>query len=133
MGMHIDFVHGWATVDSVDSGSRIRALRKSRGLTQGKLAKLIGLDQSTVSDIERGANFGADVLHQLCEQLQTTSRYIMRGGNDHSDLYEAELVGLFRALPEADQAHLLRTLRALAAQSLADPSPPAKPPFRITR
>lgn len=110
-------------------GQRIRALRKLRGLTQVGLAKLVGLDQSTISDIERGANFGADVLQSLCEALETTSTYIMRGGRE-SDLYEAELLSLCRLLSEEELASAMRIIRALA-----DPARPddRRQKFKTTR
>lgn len=110
-------------------GSRIKALRKARGLTQVQLAKGIGVDQSTVSDIERGAGFSADTLQALCEALETSSGYIMRGGRE-ADLYDAELLALFHRLTEEDRATLLKAMRGLVLQELAE-HPTA--PFPITR
>lgn len=129
MGTHIGFTDGRRTVNSMYVGSRIRALRKARGLNQTQLAKAIGVDQSTISDIERGANFGAEVLMSLSKALGSTCRYIMKGGTE-AELFEAEVIGLFRALSEDDQAHMLRTLRALAMHAKNDPPPPPPTPKR---
>ena len=71
MGVHIDFSHEEQTLDSVNTGERIRALRKLRGLTQVQLSKRLGIDQSTLSDIERGASFSAGGLVKLADELQT--------------------------------------------------------------
>lgn len=38
-------------------GSRIKEIRKSKGWTQEELAEILGIDQRTISAIERGANF----------------------------------------------------------------------------
>lgn len=112
-------------------GDRLRGLRKLRHLTQTQLAKSVGLDQSTISDIERGASFGAEALQRFCEVLQTTSNYIMRGGRE-ADLWEAELLALFRALTPDDQAHMLRILRSLVASD--DPGPATRRlTFKTTR
>ena len=40
-------------------GKRIKEIRKRKGLTQEKLAELIGLEQNTISVIESGRNFPA--------------------------------------------------------------------------
>jgi transcriptional regulator with XRE-family HTH domain len=60
-------------------GERVRALRKARGLTQPQLAAEVGIDQSTISDIERGRGFSAETLMRLCDALGSTAEYIMRG------------------------------------------------------
>lgn len=66
-------------------GERVRQLRKAKGLTQPILAKAIGIDQSTLSDIERGARFGAETLMCLAEALGTTCEYLMRGRVQESE------------------------------------------------
>ncbi len=38
-------------------GARIQQIRKSKGLTQEKLAEAIGLDTPNLSNIERGKRF----------------------------------------------------------------------------
>ena len=42
-------------------GKRIQELRKSRGLTQSKLAELIDVEVVTISRIENGRNGGSEV------------------------------------------------------------------------
>lgn len=82
MGCPIGFAYGGATVIGMGSdgvGARIRQLRKAKGLTQPVLSKAVGIDQSTLSDIERGAGFSAEILMRLAEELDTTCEYIMRG------------------------------------------------------
>jgi transcriptional regulator with XRE-family HTH domain len=70
----------WHKVGAVDTiGGRIRTTRKALGLNQTELAKLVGLDQSTISDIENGALFGADVLMALAAALLKSPQFIMTG------------------------------------------------------
>ncbi|MBC7602773.1 MAG: helix-turn-helix domain-containing protein [Ramlibacter sp.] len=66
-------------VDMRTIGERIRALRKGKYLTQPILAKAVGIDQSTLSDIERGAGFSAETLMRLADELETSAEFIMRG------------------------------------------------------
>lgn len=60
-------------------GSRLKALRKKKGLSQVQLSALVGIDQSTISDIENGGGLSAEYMMRLCEALDTTPQYVMRG------------------------------------------------------
>lgn len=80
MGIPIGFVYRGVTFSCMGTiGERIRQLRKAHKLTQPVLAKAIGIDQSTLSDMERGAGFSAEILMRLAEELETTAEFIMRG------------------------------------------------------
>jgi transcriptional regulator with XRE-family HTH domain len=80
MGMHIGFSYRAATVHCMGSaGQRIRDLRKIKELTQPQLASAVGINQSTLSDIERGAGFSAEILMRLADELETPADFIMRG------------------------------------------------------
>ena len=60
-------------------GERIRDRRKALKLRQGDLGALVGLDQSTISDIERGQGFGAEVLMRLSKALRVEPQFVMTG------------------------------------------------------
>ncbi len=60
-------------------GARIRWFRKERKLTQVQLSKAIGIDQSTLSDIERGGGFSAETLMRLSSVLNESPQTIMLG------------------------------------------------------
>lgn len=80
MGLPIVIRYQSVTVPFMGTiGDRIRKLRKAKKMTQPVLAKLIGIDQSTLSDIERGAGFSAETLMRLADELETTAEFIMRG------------------------------------------------------
>lgn len=99
-------------------GARVRRLRKTIGLNQQELARACGVDQSTISDIERGANtqFSGKVLIKMADALQSTPYYVMQGGEDRA-MSEAELLRAFRRVDPDAQAALLRMANALAAQT----------------
>ena len=105
-------------------GQRIKALRKAKvpAGTQKDLAAGAGIDQSTVSDIERGHGFSAEILLSLADALQVSPHYIMRGGDEES-FAEEQLIAHYRACHETDRANLLNIAQALAARSAANPFP----------
>lgn len=52
-------------------GRKLRGVRKSKGLSQEKLAELAGIDRSYVSEIERGEyNISLLKLYQICDALE---------------------------------------------------------------
>lgn len=50
-------------------GQQVKQLRQQRGLTVREFAELVGIDKSSVSDIERGANVGAKTLWKMRKTL----------------------------------------------------------------
>lgn len=56
-------------------GSRIQEIRKSKGLTQEKLAEMIGIDIPNLSNIERGKHFvSSDTLEKIIKALQVEEK-----------------------------------------------------------
>lgn len=110
MGASIYFHYGRATLDCMETpGSRIRTLRKARKLTQAQLAEAMGIDQSTLSDIERGAGFTAETLMLVCDALEANPYVIMRGATSSSPAVKraAEAV---RRLTEDERATLWHSM-----------------------
>jgi transcriptional regulator with XRE-family HTH domain len=96
-------------------GDRVRELRKAKGFSrQSDLAKLVGVDQSVISDIENGAGFKADVLIALCEHLGTTAEYLMLG-EDKTSSGEAEILSLYRKTNDEGRIAMIVTARGLHA------------------
>lgn len=55
----------------IDFGRRIREVRKSKGLSQEKLAELAGIDRSYVGNIERGEkNVTLKKIYEICDALE---------------------------------------------------------------
>jgi len=95
-------------------GKRIRALRVRKGITrQSDFGELIGIDQSTVSDIEsKSRKFYADTLLRMAEVLEVSPWHIMQGG-EQEDMTSIELTRVYQQLPEAERAMLLKMAQAL--------------------
>lgn len=118
-------------------GERIRARRKELKLTQVQVAKAAGIEQGTLSDIERGRTDApaGDTLAGLCKALQTTARWIIYGIGDHAvqplDEEQESLLSLLRLMSPDQRATLLRLGRAL----LEDPPDERREesrPFRLS-
>ncbi len=106
-----------------EAGRRIRTLRESRGLTQVELARLLGLPQSNVSEMERGVR-GLTV-HQtvkLARALKVSTDEILRSSNGSPTPKAAPSLKLLRRLqkierlPEARQRVVLKLIDALIDQ-----------------
>ena len=56
-------------------GKRVQAIRKSKNLTQEKLAEVIGLDTPNLSNIERGKRFvTSDTLEKIVKALGVSEK-----------------------------------------------------------
>jgi transcriptional regulator with XRE-family HTH domain len=70
--------HYAAPVDEKAIGARIRELRKRQGMTQGELATELGINQSAVSDYEKGiVRIHAAMLAGLCQALKASADQIL--------------------------------------------------------
>lgn len=107
---------------STDISTKIKQLRKEKGLTLEQVAVIVGVGKSTVRKWETGmiANMKRDKIALLAEALGTTPAYLMGWKEDaHSlspdinELSEGEkvLVELFRRVPESSQQMVLQMIR----------------------
>jgi transcriptional regulator with XRE-family HTH domain len=59
-------------------GHRLRQLRTSRGMSQERLAQLVGLDRSYIGGVERGErNISLENIHKLGRGLGIPMRELM--------------------------------------------------------
>ena len=66
--------------DLVESGKRIKALRKENGLTQEQLAEQLGVAANTIARIETGnRGISIDLAIELVVRFETTLDYIFLG------------------------------------------------------
>lgn len=64
----------------VESGKRIKSLRKKHGLTQEELAEQLGVAVNTISRIEVGVRgISVDLARELVVRFDTTLDYIFVG------------------------------------------------------
>lgn len=112
-------------VPKKDLGTRVRSLRQQRGITQVELAQALGLTQSNVSAIERGAR--GITIHQVVELAR-----VLRASTDEilgqssqtgqkttlplKDRRFLRRLQMIEQLPKRDQQALLRTLDAFLAK-----------------
>jgi transcriptional regulator with XRE-family HTH domain len=113
-------------VSKKDLGSRLRAFRQQRGITQVELALAMRLTQSNISAIERGAR--GITIHQVVELariLRVSADEILglsgtpgskdtRSPKDRRFLRRLQLI---ERLPKRDQQALLRTIDAFLGKA----------------
>jgi transcriptional regulator with XRE-family HTH domain len=102
-------------------GERVRALRKERGLTQEALERASGVEQTTISGIERGRvkSPGADILRRLAAGLGVDVSDLT-GREEPEALSEDEwgsVRAAFEALSPSDQRTILSIVQRLATNA----------------
>jgi len=104
-------------------GSRLKALRKERGLSQTALADLLGSSKQVVSRYETGQRVPKvdTVLHYASALGVPLS--VLAGPDGDEDLAESEklLLWLFRSAPEEMRELTLAALRAHQAGRTGSP------------
>lgn len=66
--------------DLVESGKRIKNLRKEKGLSQNELAETLGIHVKTVSKAERGIiGLSVDNLLIIADYFETSLDYLVKG------------------------------------------------------
>ena len=101
-------------------GSRIKSLLEEQGVSQTSLAAAIGVRPSHVSEMISGKKdprkLAADSFLLMCAELSTTPEYLFYGQGEKMDKAqtskEAELLMLFRTVPDDKKSMLLDILKA---------------------
>lgn len=87
-------------------GDRIKELRTQKKLTQGQLAKMVGLTYVQIGRYEKAkSNPSSDVLQRLAEALDTSSDFLMNGTSQQiaaGKITDRDLLGLFQAVDQLD-------------------------------
>ena len=79
------FTEGYMNI-KVLLGKRIQELRKSNGLTQENMAELIGIEPSSISNIENGKYYPtAENLEKIINVLNTTPEKLFSFGHLQSN------------------------------------------------
>lgn len=75
--------------DLVESGKRIKNLRKEKGLSQNALAETLGIHVKTVSKAERGIiGLSVDNLIQISSYFNVSLDYLILGQNKELNIFD---------------------------------------------
>ena len=101
-------------------GTRVKSLRKALGLSQPKLAALVGIKQPSLSYIENNPSneIKQDTLLALAKHLHTNPQWLSTGKGSPSktevaSIDQTEVLQLFMALCEINQSAWLSIGRTL--------------------
>jgi transcriptional regulator with XRE-family HTH domain len=98
-------------------GTRIRALRRARGLTQDELAAACDVSRSAVAqwETDRAGQLRGNI-SRIADALGTSVENLLHGSNQATG-DELAMLRLYQACDPEDQAFLLRTAHKLAKRT----------------
>lgn len=65
-------------IDKTISGNRLKLLRKENKLTQEKLAKLLNISRTAITEYERGTNtIATSFLYSICKNYNISADYLL--------------------------------------------------------
>lgn len=98
-------------------GERIIKLRKELKITQTDIAKVAGVNQSTIGRIENGKILPtADIIIIIADMLNVTCDYLLKGKNANSHISskinsvidnDTSLINLYHQLSQHDQKEII--------------------------
>lgn len=107
----------------MSKGDRIRTLRKSKGITQLEMAKLLSTTKQTISKYENGivTNIPSDRIEALATILETTPEYILGWEEEKPVTYtydglsenQKKLIDFARTVPEDKAAMILKVIQSI--------------------
>lgn len=96
----------------VDTGERIKEIRKQRGLSQDQLAELASLNRVTVAKYESGkVEPGAQSLGRIADALEVSADDLLGRSESKLDLREDGLMLLREQLRESEARELYSAIR----------------------
>lgn len=96
-------------------GERIRLARKKQNISQAKLAEMVQISTSHMSDIENGKKIPKlDLFIKITEALQVSSDWLIRSNvPEVNNIYVEELSDLLRDCSQAEKEAYLEILKKL--------------------
>lgn len=100
----------------LEIGARLREARKMAGLSQGQVAKMLGLHRPSVSEMEAGnRRVSADELTQLAEIYDVNLQWLTGAAPETVSADDPRLELAARELSKLDPDDLTRLLKVIAA------------------
>lgn len=97
----------------IEAGIRIREIRNHRGYTGKTLAKMAGISQKFLSEIENGKKgFSGEVLYNLSKALKVDADYILTGNN--VKVLDEELAEATKLFGIKDKEQLIKILKEIS-------------------
>lgn len=101
--------------------SRIREARKAAGLSQGQVARLLGLQRPSVSEMEAGnRRVSGDEIIRLAELFDVSAAWLLGEGTNKVDPHDAKLQLAARELGKLKPEDLDRLLTLLSSMREGD-------------
>lgn len=101
--------------------ARLRAAREHAGLSQGQVAKLLGLHRPSVTEMEAGKRrVSADELARLAELYDVKTAWILGEAPERADVTDPKLQLAARELSKLKPDDLDRLLKLIAAMKVDD-------------
>ena len=102
-------------------GTRLKAARKGRDLTQERLAELSGLSARHIAKIEKGdVNPSFEVLSTLVKTLGVSFDAIFDPASEQVEAEIQEVAGLYRACPEQERRLMLAVIRTMLRELMGE-------------
>lgn len=96
----------------VRAGSRIRALRESRGYTREQLSEIAEITPKFLYEIETGIKgFSAHTLCMLADGLGTSCDYILYGSVEYDS--KAEIDNILKQFPDEKTEEIMKIFNAI--------------------
>lgn len=102
-------------MENVPIGKKIKALRKTRGLTQQQLADLLGVQRATISNYEIGRRSPhIKELERIADAMSVSLEYFGVGGSEMYELIaRAKLMFGDDSIPATEKAKVYKEIMRL--------------------
>jgi transcriptional regulator with XRE-family HTH domain len=66
----------------MEDKTRLKEIRLKKGISQRQLAKLIDVDNSSISKYEKGVSMTDEVIKKICKALEVNADYFLKLTDD---------------------------------------------------
>ena len=98
------------SINLIEVGDRVRALREAKKLSKTKLADIVGVSRQFIGNIENGdSDLCCDTLIKIAKALDTSDMYLLHGTEIEKIEYSCEILHLLegRTSKEVNLAYMI--------------------------